>query len=223
MRLVAVPGRGAPGYLRPWADRARRWTAVTVLDLPGWRAGRAARCAPTIEGIAEATAGWLADHPGPPAVLFGHSTAAQSVALVAARGADGLAGALLAGPVFDPAIGGWATLLGRAARTARHESLREVPAIAPKYLRGGVLPVLGLLRDGLRAGHGVYRPAPVPLAVLAGRHDHFAPPAWTAQLARRVGASHDVLPGGHNFCFTHPAATDQCIREVVAPWTARPQ
>jgi hypothetical protein len=39
------------------------------------------------------------------------------------------------------------------------------------------------------------------------------------RLAGHLGAYHAVLPGGHNFCFTHPAATDQRVRELVAAWT----
>jgi len=217
---VFLPGLGAPGYLRPWLDRTRRWADVRVLDLPGWQGGRARRCPPTIAGIATATERWLAAQDGRPPVLVGHSTAAQSAAVVAAIAPQRLAGVVLAGPVFDPAIRGWRDLFRRALRTAAHESPMEVAAILPKYLRGGVLSVVRLLQDGLRAGASPYRPLAAPAVVLTGRHDHFAPPAWTAELAGRIGADHAVLPGGHNFCFTHPVEADRTLRAVVAPWAA---
>jgi pimeloyl-ACP methyl ester carboxylesterase len=212
--IVFVPGLGAPAYLGPWIDRVAEWATVSVLDLPGWRGGRARRCQPTVAGIAAAVEEWLA-RPGGRVVLVGHSTAAQSVALVARAGGDRVAGTVLAGPVFDPDMRGWPGLLVRAARTLRHEAPGELRAVVPKYVRGGVLPVLRLLADGVRVGDSAYGPAPVPLAVLTGRHDHLAPPAWADDLAARIAADEEVVPGGHNFPYTHPDEADRALRAFV--------
>src|SRR3954468_12815844 len=96
---VFLPGLGAPGYLMPWVRRVASWTRVTVLDLPGWRWGRARHCPPTLDGVAEAAVAWLGTRRRP-VVLVGHSTAAQSAALVADRAPELLAGLVLAGPTF---------------------------------------------------------------------------------------------------------------------------
>lgn len=216
--VVFLPGLGAPGYLRRWARRTAVWAQVEVLDLPGWRGGRATHCAPTLEGIADAAISRLSRRGGETSVVIGHSTGAQSAALVAQQAPHLVAGVVLASPTFDPAMRGWPGLLGRALRTVPHESWGELPAVLPKYLRGGVLPVLSLLRDGLRHGADVYRPVRPPVLVLAGRHDHLAPPSWADRLARRLGAETAVVPGGHNFCFTHPAASDRATWARVQTW-----
>jgi pimeloyl-ACP methyl ester carboxylesterase len=219
-RVVFLPGLGAPEYLRPWVALTARWAEAEVLDLPGWRRGRADTCPPTIDGIAGETIRRLAHGTGRPAVLIGHSTAAQCAALVAQAAADRLAGVVLAAPTFDPAMAGWPGLAGRAVRTARHEKPAELAAVVPRYLRGGVRPVLRLLRDGLRHGAGVYQRVPVPVLVLAGRHDHLAPPEWARRLAGHLGAPVEVLPGGHNFGFTHPPDADAAVRAAVTRWSA---
>jgi pimeloyl-ACP methyl ester carboxylesterase len=83
-----------------------------------------------------------------------------------------------------------------------------------------VLPVLNLLRDGVRQGAAVYQPVQLPVLVLAGQHDYLAPPSWANRLARQIGAERAIVAGGHNFCFTHPAAADQATRARVMTWCA---
>jgi pimeloyl-ACP methyl ester carboxylesterase len=217
---VFLPGLGAPGYLRPWVSRTSAWANAEVLDLPGWRGGRATCCEPTIEGIADATIRRLDERAGGPLVLVGHSTGAQAAALVAQRAPHQLAGVVLAGPTFDPSMRGWPGLLGRALRTLPHETPGELAAVLPKFLRGGVVPVLRLLRDGVRQGAAVYQPLQLPVLVLAGQHDYLAPPSWAARLTRQIGAETAIVAGGHNFCFTHPAAADQATRARVMTWRA---
>src|SRR4051794_41314584 len=56
--LVFLPGLGAAGYLVPWLRAVAGWTRATVLELPGWRAGRASSCPPTVAGIGMALGSW---------------------------------------------------------------------------------------------------------------------------------------------------------------------
>jgi pimeloyl-ACP methyl ester carboxylesterase len=217
-RIVFLPGLGAPGYLRRWVRKTGAWANVEVLDLPGWRGGRATRCEPTIDAIADVTTRRLDDWTGGRPVLVGHSTGAQVAALVAHRAPHRLAGVVLASPTFDPSMRGWPGLFGRALRTLPHETTGELAAVLPKYLRGGVVPVLNLLRDGVRQGAAVYQPVQVPVLVLTGQHDYLAPPSWADRLARELGAHKAIVPGGHNFCFTHPAAADDATRAGVRLW-----
>jgi pimeloyl-ACP methyl ester carboxylesterase len=213
--VVFVPGLGAPGYLLPWARAAAEWAAVTVLDLPGWRWGRARHSAPTVEGIAAATGDWLRWTGRRGVVLVGHSTAAQVVARCEVTLPELLAGTVLAGPVFDPTINGVADVLRRLAGTARHESAREVIAVQPHYLHSAGVGLVRMVRDTLGR---TYARGTVRSLVVTGAEDRFAPPSWARELAARRGAEYRVLPGGHNFCFRHPRAASGALHEAVARW-----
>src|SRR4051812_33193070 len=135
--VVMLPGLGAPGYLAPWARRIAAWTRVTVLDLPGWRWGRARACPPTVAGVGSAAADWLVAGDRRGVVLLGHSTGAQAASLAALRVPDRLAGVVLAGPTFDPAARSVLRLVRRGASTFARERWAEVPAVLPSYLHSG--------------------------------------------------------------------------------------
>jgi pimeloyl-ACP methyl ester carboxylesterase len=213
--VVFVPGLGAPGYLAPWAEQVGLVTRSTVLDLPGWRRGRARFCAPTLSGIAEVAVELLA-RANRPVVLVGHSTGAQSAALVADRAPALVAAVVLAGPTFDPTTHGLAGLALRAVRTLGKESPRELKAVLPHYARSGVLPLIRLLMDAWRRDGEVYRQFPMPTLVMTGRQDHIAPPAWARTLAGQVGGTPIVVLGGHNFSYTHPLDAATALAATVA-------
>ncbi|HST48695.1 alpha/beta fold hydrolase [Jatrophihabitans sp.] len=219
--VVMLPGLGAPGYLAPWARRVAGWTRVTVLDLPGWRWGRARACPPTVAGVGAAVADWLAAGDRRGVVLLGHSTGAQAVSVTALRVPDRLAGLVLAGPTFDPAARGALRLVRRGASTFARERWAEIPAVLPSYLHSGGYGVLGFLRDAMhdrpeeRAGQ-----LRLPVLVLTGEWDGFAPPAWAHRLAGLASGRCTVLPGAHNACFPYPAAADAALRDAVRDWAA---
>lgn len=148
--IVLLPGLGAPGYLAPWARLSSTWTRATVLDLPGWRGGRARSCPPTLRGVATATARWLEVSDRRGVVLLGHSTGAQSVLRTALLVPERVAGVVLAGPTFDPAVRTLRTVVPTAVRTFSHEVPDEVPVAAPSYLSSGGFPLLRFLLSGLR-------------------------------------------------------------------------
>jgi pimeloyl-ACP methyl ester carboxylesterase len=216
--VVLVPGLGAPGYLAPWVNRIGRWTRATVLDLPGWRWGRARTCPATLAGVSEATARWLVEQDRRDVVLIGHSTGAQAALRTALLVPDRLAGLVLAGPTFDPAARTVGRLLGRAASTLIHERPAELPAVLPSYLHGGpgVLRFLfHALPDRLEERAGQLR---VPVLVMTGQRDGFAPPKWAHRLAELAGGRCTVLPGAHNACFPYPELADAALREAVLDW-----
>lgn len=220
--LVLLPGLGAPLYLGPWVEEMAAWTRVSVLDLPGWHGGRAVSSAPTVTGAADAAARWLVAAGLGPVVVAGHSTGAQSALRVAHLVPDRVQGLVLAGPVLDPAARRLSRLLPRFAITLVRESLPEVPAVLPGYLRSGGLPWLRLVRSCLQE-----RPEErmaglsMPLLVLTGERDRFAPPAWSARLARAGNGQYLTLPGPHNACFVHPAESAVAVRQAVERWTRR--
>lgn len=219
--VVLIAGLGAPGYLAPWVDRIGRWTRATVLDLPGWRWGRARTCEPTLAGVSEATARWLTEQDRRGVVLVGHSTGAQAALRTALLVPDRVAGLVLAGPTFDPAARTVGRLLRRAAGTLIHERPAELPAVLPSYLHGGP-GVLRFLMDALpdrpEERIGQLR---VPLLVMTGERDGFAPPSWANRLAGLGGGRCTVLPGAHNACFPYPELADAALREAVLEWRPR--
>lgn len=219
--LVLLPGLGAPGYLAPLAREVGRWTSATILDLPGWRAGRPRAAEPTIAGIARVTAAWLAARGGGPVVLLGHSTGAQAAARVAVMVPGCLVGVVLAGPTFDPAARLPRGAATRIARTLPYEVVGEILAVAPSYLASGMLPLWRMLRDGQADRiEDVVGRIRVPRLVVTGEHDGVAPPAWARSLADRAGAAFVVLPGGHNAPYRHPGTTSRALERAVRSWTA---
>lgn len=219
--VVFVPGLGAPGYLLPWATVVSSWTQVGVVDLPGWRWGRARACPPTLDGVADGIVAWVqAMRPGR-VVLVGHSTGSQAVVRAALRAPEVVAGVVLAGPTFAPAVRRWPALIVATIRTLLREDPAELSKVLPSYLHSGGRPLVRFLRDGLHdEPERAVRDLIPPVAVMTGRHDGFAPPAWARTLAEAAGAPDVVFPGSHNFCFPHADAAGVILRQVMAGWAA---
>ena len=217
--LVFVPGLGAPGYLVPWLRAVAGWTRATVLELPGWRGGRARSCPPTVAGIGAALSGWLAGTGRQHVVLVGHSTGAQAVLHAAVRYRPAVTGIVLAGPTFTPAARNLPGLLRALAATLPRERPGELAAVLPDYLRSGGLAMVRLLRSGMaheperRIGE-LHR----PLLVVTGTADRLAGPAWAQRLAGIGGGDWAVLPGAHNFCYSHPGPAAELLRQTVSRW-----
>jgi pimeloyl-ACP methyl ester carboxylesterase len=214
--IVLLPGLGAPGYLAPWARQSARWTRATLLDLPGWRAGRARSCAPGLDPIAATTGSWLEATDRHGVILLGHSTGAQSVLRTALHMPDRVAGVVLAGPTFAPDVRTTPALLRRALATIVRETPTELMAVGPSYLHSGVLPLLRFLLSALpdRPEELVPR-LTVPVLVVTGEHDGFASPEWAHQLARLASAPCVVLPGAHNAPFPYPQEADAALHQFA--------
>ncbi len=220
--LVIVPGLNALDYLLPTIRICSAWTRVHLLDVPGFGHPRTARSPSALTDVADVVAHWLAATDLRRAVLLGHSTGAQA-AIRAARAVPGLADAvILAGPTFPPAARRWWPLIARVARTLPHESLGEVRAAFPEYLRGRGR-VLTFLRTAMSdAPEHLVGDLSCPVVVMRGEDDALADDQWAARLA--AGARHGTVitvPGAHNFPYTHPRATADAIREVAVRLPAR--
>jgi pimeloyl-ACP methyl ester carboxylesterase len=222
--IVLVPGLGAPGYLAPWTRQSATWTRGTLLDLPGWRAGRARSCAPGLDAIAATTASWLEATDRHGVILLGHSTGAQAVLRTALQMPDRVAGVVLAGPTFAPEVRTTPALLRRAVATIAHETPAELMAVGPSYLHSGGLPLLRFLLSALpdRPEDLVPR-LTVPVLVVTGEHDGFAPPGWAHHLARLASAPCVVLPGAHNAPFPYPRDADAAVQRFAATRCRSPE
>jgi pimeloyl-ACP methyl ester carboxylesterase len=197
-------------------------TRVTILDLPGWRAGRPRSCPPTVDGIARAATDWLDAAGRHDVILVGHSTGANAARRAALLDARRLTGLVLAAPTFDPPARRTRTLVGRMPATLGRESIAELPAVLPEYLASGGYGVGRLIKSAMqdRPEDEVGRLS-IPTVVITGQHDGFAPPRWAHRLAELATAPCIVLPGAHNWCFTHPDQADAALRRLFTEWASR--
>jgi pimeloyl-ACP methyl ester carboxylesterase len=97
-----------------------------LLDVPGFGAG-AQPCSPELGAMADVVAEWLKVVLDQPAVLFGHSTAAQVAMTVAARRPELVGALVLAGPTFPPPL----RRLGRPSVALLRDLVHESPAALP--------------------------------------------------------------------------------------------
>ena len=218
--VVLLPGLGTVSYAEPWLVEMGRWTSATLLDLPGWRGGRGRSSPPTVEGVAEAAAGWLRATDRRDVVLVGHSSGAQSALRTALSEPGRLAGLVLAGPTLAPAARRPAGLLPRLAATLVRERWAEAPVVLPWYARGGldwIRLVRSVIADEPEAVAGALR---VPTHLMTGAEDRLAPPGWAQHLAGLCSGSYETLPDAHNNCFTAPAAAGAAVHRAVRAWTS---
>ncbi len=217
--IAMLPGLGYPGMLHPLLAELSAWTTVTLLSLPGWRRRRATSSVPTVAGIAEAAADWLRQSGGPPPVLLGHSTGAQAALQTAMIVPDRVAALVLAGPTVEPAARRWPRLVTRYCRTLWRESPAELVSVRRSLVAGGVSRVVRLIESAIAdRPEQLIAQSPVPIMILAGKHDRVASPTWCRQLADLGGARFRTLPGGHNFLYPYAAMVDQAIRDAVRCW-----
>jgi len=219
--VVLLPGMGAPGYLAPLTREISAWTQATVLDLPGWRAGRARACPPTLSGVAVATARWLEATDREGVILFGHSTGAQSVLVTALLVPERVAGVVIAAPTFDPPARTFRVLLRRVPAALRREPFGEVGVVAPSYVASGGVDFVRFLRTALDdRPEDTIAQLTMPILVVTGEHDGYAPPLWAQHLADLASAPCTVLPGSHNAPYPYPGETDAALHQAVQTWTA---
>jgi pimeloyl-ACP methyl ester carboxylesterase len=225
--IVILPGLGLPAYTLPTvAALARRGVACTVLDLPGFGAGRAWPTRPNIHAVGLLTARWVeAEANGRPVVLLGHSTGAQAAlttALSVASRHCGLA-LVLAGPTFAPEHRRLTRLLAATPFAYRDDGPGE---LHPMELLHGRSGILAMLLSGLDdAPEKRIANLSVPVTISAGIHDSFAPLHWldelatSARLAPRTRTS--LLNGSHNNVYTHPDEVADLVLLAVGDAQAR--
>lgn len=219
--IAMLPGLGYPEMLHPLMRELSAWTTAMMLNVPGWQRQRATASAPTIAGIAEATADWLRHVGGPPLILLGHSTGAQAALHTAILAPGRVAALVLVGPTVDPAARSWPCLIARYCQPLWREPPTELVAVRRSIMAGGISPVAGLIASALAdRPEQLMAQLSMPTMILAGKHDRVASPTWCRQLADLGQTRLQLLPGGHNSCFPYAAMADHAIREAVNDWWA---
>lgn len=214
--LVIVPGLGALGYLLPTVRACSAWTRVHLLDVPGFGHRRTCRAPARLTDVAGTVADWLATKGPRRVALLGHSTGAQVAVRAALAVPERAETVILAGPTFPPAARRWWPLIARVARTVPHESLGEVRATLPEYLRGR-RRVLTLLRTSMSdAPECLVGDLSCPVVVVRGDRDALSDAGWAHRLAAATPRGAVItVPGAHNFTFTQPHATAEALRGAV--------
>jgi len=220
--VVLLPGLGNLSYVDQWVAKSSAWTKITVLDLPGWRRGRASSCPPTIEGITSAATRWLEDNDKRDLILLGHSSGAQSAIRVAVQLPERLTGLVLASPVCTPDARSVIRALRRLLPTLKYESRDELPTLTSTVHASGLRAMRRLVRSSLRDQPEVDAvKVQVPAVVFTGEHDGLASPEWSRSLAELLRAPCLIHPGANNGCFVYPAEIDQTLRDAVTSILSR--
>jgi len=214
-------------------------TRVVALDLPGFGESPAAPF--TIDGVADAVAGFLAARAIPKAVVCGLSMGGYVALALARRHPDVLAALILADTRAgqDDRIaranrtksialveekGGAALfetmapkVLSEQTHAAKPEVVARLKAIAAKQPAASVVAALAALRDRPDANPGLKAIA-VPTLVLVGEHDAVAPPLAAANLSAQIRRSTLVhIPGaGHLSNAENPDAFNAAVGGFLA-------
>ncbi len=208
--VVLVPGLGLDG--REWAAvRALLPSSSVVVTLPAL--GRAARRGTALDASRQAERVLALVPTGREVVLVGHS-AGCPVAVEVAASRAGVLGLVLVGPVTDPRAATWPRMLGQWARTALHETAREVPVLGPQYARTGLASMLRGM-DAVRAYRtdSTVHVLPLPVEVVRGERDRIAPADWCATLAGEHVT--EVAGAAHMVPITHPRAVAEAVGRVL--------
>jgi pimeloyl-ACP methyl ester carboxylesterase len=214
--IVIVPGLGALGYLLPMVRACSTWTRVHLLDVPGFGHRRTSRYPAALADVASVVAQWLRAVPERRIALAGHSTGAQAALHAVLAVPDWVGAVVLAGPTFPPEVRRWGPLIVQIARTLPRESLGEVLATFPEYLRGR-RRLLTLLRTSM-ADEPERHIADLgcPVVVMRGERDAVSPAAWGTRLAGDAARGRLVtVPGAHNFTYTAPKPASTALREAL--------
>ncbi|AXB44476.1 alpha/beta fold hydrolase [Amycolatopsis albispora] len=214
--VVLVPGLGALGYLLDTLDGCGARTRSYLLDLPGFGHRPPRPCPAEIPAIADTVVSWLAEVPGGPVVLVGHSTGAQSALRAAVAAPDRVRALVLLGPTMPPRLRTLPALIAAFVRNSRHEPAGEIPVTWPYYLRGGPRALLRYLRSAQRdEPERLIGEVACPILLVRGKNDAFAPRQWLGELAAASPRARIVTaPGAHAFPFQHGGLTAALIAEA---------
>jgi pimeloyl-ACP methyl ester carboxylesterase len=167
-----------------------------------------------------ATARWLETTDRDGIILFGHSTGGQAALRIALLVPDRIAGVVIAGPTFAPPVRQLGVLLRRVPAALRREPFGEIGVVAPAYLASGGVEFVRFLRTALDdRPEDTMAQLAMPILVLTGQHDGFAPPTWAHHLAALASAPCTVLPGSHNAPYPYPGETDAALHRAVQAWS----
>ena len=217
--VVLVHGLTVSGnYLLPTAAELLDDFTVYVPDLPGFGASEKPRRVLSIAEMAETLRAWMDAVGLERAYLLGNSLGCHTVAAVAARYRERVAGTILVSPVGDP--GGCNTL--RLGMRALNDFVREPRSfwaiMFQDFLRAGLRRTALTLRSLQQCRLEAWLPrVEVPTLVVGGRHDRIVPMWWMDRVVALLPQGQVVVipDAGHVPNFSHPARLTTLVRAFV--------
>ena len=218
----AVLGRIlGPGHGRPARTTARWWWSTG----PGSRPASRPICVTDIRVQARALAPLLHAAPGQKILLVGQSYGAAIASLMAADN-----------PARSPGVVMLSSFLGETGPTARWlvELGQRLLSVIPRDLRHAIMEVTGQAAQLTHMREALQR-LTIPVHVIHGDKDDFAPIETAERLARELRTLHPIrfqtVPGANHFLNDGPtevllSALEACLPAEKAPawrWPALPK
>ncbi len=217
--VVLVHGLSVSGtYLLPTAKKLQNNFTVYIPDLPGFGASEKPRHILGIPEMAETLIAWM-DVVGLDRVyLLGNSLGCHTVAFMAARYPQRVAGIILVSPVGDPGERNTLRLVTRAL----NDFIREPPSLwaimFKDYLKAGFRRTVLTLRSMQQCRLETLLPLiGAPSLVVRGRRDRIVPGWWAAWVAELLPHSRLMViqDAAHVPNFSHPARLTALVRAFV--------
>ena len=222
-KIVVITG--APSWAEYWAPvlaALPQDRELTVVDRPGFAGSEPHDCVPDIRQQALALAPLMATVPGQRLLLVGQSYGAAIATLMADMRPKRLAGLVML-----------SSLLGELGPTARWlvDLGERVASLIPRDLRHAVTEVRGQ-RDQLEQVRAALERLTVPVHVIHGDQDDFAPIEMAQQLAAETRSLRPIrfaaVAGANHFLNDGPAhllmeQLEACLPQPAPAWFRLPR
>lgn len=217
--LVLVHGLTVSGdYLLPTAAELLDDFTVYLPDLPGFGASEKPQQILDVGEMADVLKAWMDAIDLERAYLLGNSLGCQTIAVLAGRYEERVAGTIFVSPVGDRE---GRNLLRLAAR-ALNDFVREPPSywlvMIQDFLKAGLKRTLVTLRSLKHWQLETWLPqVKGPALVVAGGRDRIVPKSWFGRVTALLPHGRAVLipEAGHVSNFTHPVRLAALVRTFV--------
>ena len=217
--MVLVHGLTVSGnYLLPTAVELMRDFTVYIPDLPGFGQSEKPQQVLGIAELAEALKAWMDAVGLERAYLLGNSMGCHTVAIVASRYRERVAGAILVSPVGDRGARNTLRLVARAVNDFIREPPSSLVILFQDFLKAGLRRTVLTLRKMQQCPLEPWLPqVQMPAIVVGGKHDRIVP-MWS------IGRVTALLPQGqvavlpeaaHVPNYTHPEQMAALVRAFV--------
>ena len=217
--VVMVHGLTVSGnYMMPAAVELLGDFAVYVPDLPGFGASHKPRQVLKIPEMAETLIAWMDAIGLERPFLLGNSLGCHTVAIVAARHPERVAGTILVAPHGDPGGRNTLRLMMRFMNNSVREPLSSWAIMFKDFLKAGPRRTLLTLRNLQQCPLEPWLPqVNVPALVVTGGRDRIVPRCWVNRVAELLpqGRAALIPEAAHVPNYSHPERMAALVRAFV--------